>query len=63
MTLATSARFARRELRGGLSGFRIFLACLARGVAAIAAVGSVRAAIEVASQTNGLSEDADTKVR
>jgi putative ABC transport system permease protein len=39
-------RIALRELRGGLSGFRIFLACLALGVAAIAAVGSVRAAIE-----------------
>jgi putative ABC transport system permease protein len=37
---------ARRELRGGLAGFRIFLACLALGVAAIAAVGTVRAAIE-----------------
>ncbi len=33
--------FARRELRGGLSGFRVFLACLTLGVAAIAAVGSV----------------------
>ena len=32
---------ARRELRGGLSGFRVFLACLTLGVAAIAAVGSV----------------------
>ena len=38
-------RLALRELRGGLAGFRIFLACLALGVAAIAAVGSVRAAI------------------
>ncbi|MEO1548934.1 MAG: ABC transporter permease, partial [Pseudomonadota bacterium] len=37
---------ARRELRGGLRGFRIFLACLALGVAAIAAVGSVRMAIQ-----------------
>lgn len=36
---------ARRELRGGLSGFAIFLACLALGVAAIAAVGTVREAI------------------
>jgi putative ABC transport system permease protein len=34
-------RFARRELRGGLKGFRIFLACLMLGVAAIAGVGSV----------------------
>jgi hypothetical protein len=33
-------RLAVRELRGGLAGFRIFLACLALGVAAIAAVGS-----------------------
>ena len=38
--------FARRELRGGLAGFRIFLACLALGVAAIAGIGSVRAGIE-----------------
>lgn len=37
---------ARRELRGGLAGFRVFLACLALGVAAIAGVGTVRAAIE-----------------
>ena len=46
MSLALSARFARRELRGGLRGFRIFLACLALGVAAIAAVGMVRSAIQ-----------------
>ncbi|MEM6406857.1 MAG: FtsX-like permease family protein [Pseudomonadota bacterium] len=42
---------ARRELRGGLRGFRVFLACLAIGVAAIAAIGTVRSAIEA-----GLSE-------
>ena len=41
-----AARIARRQLRGGLRGFRIFLACLALGVAAIAAVGSVRVAIQ-----------------
>jgi len=35
-----------RELRGGLAGFRVFLACLILGVAGIAAVGSVTAAIE-----------------
>lgn len=39
-------RIARRELRGGLKGFRVFLACLALGVAAIAAVGLVRSAIQ-----------------
>ncbi|MEC7792374.1 MAG: FtsX-like permease family protein [Pseudomonadota bacterium] len=50
--LRLAARFAARELRGGLSGFRILLACLALGVAAIAGVGSIRAAIET-----GLSEE------
>jgi len=33
--------YARRELRGGLKGFRVFLACLALGVAAIAGVGTL----------------------
>ena len=33
-------RFAARELRAGVRGFRIFLACLALGVAAIAAASS-----------------------
>lgn len=45
-------RLARRELRGGLKGFRIFLACLALGVAAIAAVQSVSGGI-----LEGLRED------
>lgn len=53
MTLTNAARLARRELRGGLRGFRIFLACLALGVAAIAAVGSVRAAIEAGLAQEG----------
>ena len=35
-----SLRFAGRELRSGVKGFRIFLACLALGVGAIAAAGS-----------------------
>ncbi len=33
-------RFALRELRGGMKGFYIFLACIALGVGAIASVGS-----------------------
>lgn len=53
MSLALSARLARRELRGGLRGFRIFLACLALGVAAIAAVGTVRASIEAGLKREG----------
>ncbi len=47
MSLGVATRIARRELRGGLQGFRIFLLCLILGVAAIAAVGSVREAISV----------------
>lgn len=50
--LKHAARIAGRELRGGLAGFRIFLACLALGVAAIAAVGSVRVSI-----TQGLERE------
>lgn len=38
-------RIALRELRGGLRGFRVFLACLALGVAAIAGVGSLSSAL------------------
>ncbi|MEP3920362.1 FtsX-like permease family protein [Ascidiaceihabitans sp.] len=53
MSLATAAKFAKRELRGGIKGFRIFLACLALGVAAIAAVGSVRSGIEAGLAREG----------
>lgn len=53
MRLAVAARIARRELRGGLNGFRVFLACLALGVAAIAAVGSVRSGIEAGLAREG----------
>ncbi len=38
-------KLARRELRGGVKGFRIFMAGLALGVAAIAAVQSVAGAV------------------
>ena len=53
MTIKVAAAFAQRELRAGLKGFRILLACLALGVAAIAAVGSVRAAIEAGLAREG----------
>jgi len=36
---------ARRELRGGLRGFRILLLCVALGVSAIAGVGSLSDAL------------------
>ncbi|HEY8581537.1 MAG TPA: FtsX-like permease family protein, partial [Capillimicrobium sp.] len=37
---ALAVRLAWRDLRGGFSGFRVFLACIALGVAAIVGVGS-----------------------
>jgi len=43
--LALAWRLARRELRGGLRGFGVFLACLTLGVAAIAAVGTINAGV------------------
>ena len=46
-------RLALRELRGGLRGFRIFVACLAVGVAAIAAVGSTASAIRAGIEADG----------
>ena len=53
MSLMLAGRIARRELRGGLAGFRVFLACLALGVAAITGVGLVRAAIEEGLRDQG----------
>ncbi len=51
--LSVAWRIARRELRGGTRGFRVFLACLALGVAAIAAVGSVGRSIEAGLEREG----------
>ncbi|MGB7321445.1 MAG: hypothetical protein WBC95_08520, partial [Albidovulum sp.] len=53
MNLMLAARIARRELRGGFAGFTVFLMCLILGVAAIAAVGTVRSAIEAAISDQG----------
>jgi len=38
-------RFALREMRGGLRGFAVFVACIALGVMAIAGVGSFAASL------------------
>jgi putative ABC transport system permease protein len=43
---ALPLRLALRELRAGLRGFYVFIACIALGVLAIAAVGSVSASLE-----------------
>ncbi len=48
-------RLARRELKGGLSGFRVLLACLALGVATIAAAGSLDAALHRSLSENARS--------
>ncbi|NBD29927.1 MAG: FtsX-like permease family protein [Alphaproteobacteria bacterium] len=55
MNAPLAYRLARRELRGGLRGFRIFLACLALGVMAIAAVGTIRASIQAGLAEEGAS--------
>jgi putative ABC transport system permease protein len=52
---ALSIRFALRELRGGLRGFYVFIACIALGVLAIAGVGSV-----AASLSDGLAREGRT---
>ncbi|MBL4693223.1 MAG: ABC transporter permease [Magnetovibrio sp.] len=52
-TIALVWHVARCEMRTGLKGFRVFLTCLALGVAAIAAVGSLSEAV-----TAGLMADA-----
>ena len=48
-----SLRLALREMRGGLSGFYIFLACIALGTGAIAAVNSVAGSVTGAMQEQG----------
>lgn len=45
-------RYALREMRGGLSGFYVFIACIALGSMAIAGVGSL-----AASLADGLSRE------
>ena len=52
-SFALAWRIAKRELRGGLAGFRIFVVCLALGVAAICVVGWTSSAV-----VGGLAADA-----
>jgi putative ABC transport system permease protein len=44
-TAPLALRYALRELRSGLRGFYVFIACIALGVMAIAGVGSVAASL------------------
>ncbi|WP_027580846.1 ABC transporter permease [Bradyrhizobium sp. Ai1a-2] len=48
-------RYALRELRGGLRGFYVFIACIALGVMAIAGVGSVAASLSEGLTREGRS--------
>ena len=54
-TSSLAFRYALRELRGGLRGFYVFIACIALGVMAIAGVGSV-----AASLADGLAREGRT---
>jgi len=63
--LALAWRLARRELRGGVQGFRILIACLALGVASIAAVGTVSEAVVAGLRADGralLGGDVDLRL-
>jgi len=55
LSSALPLRLAFRELRAGLRGFYVFIACIALGVLAIAAVGSLSASLE-----NGLAREGRT---
>jgi putative ABC transport system permease protein len=50
--LPLSLRLALRELRGGISGFYIFIACIALGAAALASIGTLSSAI-----TSGIARE------
>ncbi|MEO9336224.1 ABC transporter permease [Mesorhizobium sp. SB112] len=52
-TLRLALRFSLRELRGGLSGFLIFITCIALGVAAIGGVNSVARSITAGVANQG----------
>ncbi len=51
--ISLAFRLAKRELRGGIRSLRIVLACLALGVAAIAAVGTLQRAVQEGLAADG----------
>lgn len=51
-TFPLAWRIARRELRSGVRGFGVFLACIALGVAAVGTVGSLSATLEQGLRTD-----------
>ena len=55
MKVSLPLRLALRDLRGGISSFKIFLSCLVLGVAAIAGIGSVSSSIMAGLAADGRS--------
>lgn len=53
MGAASLVRLALRELRGGLKGFQIFIACVALGVMVITAVGALSDALKTGLERQG----------
>ncbi len=51
-SLRLAFRLARRELRGGIGGLRVFVAALVLGVAAIAGIGSLAASLSAGISGN-----------
>src|ERR1700730_2842430 len=51
-TVLLAARIAAREMRGGLHGFYVLIACIALGVMAVAGVSSVASGL-----ANGLARE------
>ena len=60
MSLAAASRIARRELRGGLRGFRVFLACLILG--SVVSYSKARAEGLGMTANVGIAERADRLV-
>lgn len=52
-TLGLAFRFALREMRAGLRGFLVFIACIALGTGAIAAINSISATVSQTMATEG----------
>ncbi|MCY4197969.1 MAG: drug:proton antiporter [Rhodobacteraceae bacterium] len=53
MHIPAAFRIAQREMRGGIRGFRVLIACLALGVASVAAIGTVGDRIEAGLTEQG----------
>lgn len=52
-SLGLAFRLAQREMRGGLRGFLVFIACIALGTGAIAAINSISATVSQTMESQG----------